>query len=84
MFDHFNIDSLMQCKGCLTKLVTIWLLMAFGRSFLQTYNLLCTYICTQADTDTHVYTHQIDNIPIELSKFSQHSQHTGQIHQELH
>ena len=26
--------------GCLTKLVNLWLLMTFGRSFLQPYNLL--------------------------------------------
>ena len=39
MFNHLYIIPLMQCIGCPTKLMR--LLMAYGWSFLQTYNFLC-------------------------------------------
>ena len=41
MSDHLYIASLMQCMDVRSNYMTLWLIMAFVRSFLQTYNHLC-------------------------------------------
>ena len=55
MSDHLCIPSLMQCTDVQSNYMTIWLIMVFFQSFLQTYNHLCLIITSAKQNSMQKY-----------------------------